>query len=109
MGAVDLAAILFGGLIGATIFGFVRPDREDNKRALLSIAAGIAISLVTAPAICHYSKFHDWEYEAAVAFVIGLVGMTCCKILVAAIQTTKTEGLIPWLLLVAKKFLGIKG
>lgn len=109
MEALDLAAILCGGLAGSTIFGLLRPDKESNGRAVITILGGVMVSAVCTPAICRYDGLDAFEYRLIISFVIGLIGMASCKIVIVAIQTAKPEGAGKWFLDVAKKFLGIRG
>lgn len=108
MEALDLAIILLSGLVGATIFGFLRPDREDTKRALLSTGFGAVVSVICTPAACLYWKIPDIEYKIIVAFGIGLVGMTLCKIVVVSVQT-EAHGVGPWFVKMLKKLFGVQG
>ncbi len=106
MEAADLAVILFGGIAGATVFGFVRPDRESHVRAAGTAGIGVLTSLFITPGICRYCDFDAIEYKAATAFAIGLIGMTICKIIVIAVQTEAGDA-ASWLKKAVKKFFGV--
>ncbi len=108
MEAADLAIILLGGLAGATVFGFVRPDREDNRRAVISTLLGTVISGACAPMACLYWGMQEIEYKGGVAFGIGLIGMTICRVIVVSMQT-EANGIGPWFVKMIKKLFGVQG
>ena len=107
MGVIDLAIILLGGLAGATVFGFVRPDREDSTRAVFSTLLGTIISGAVTPMACLYWGMQDVEYKGGVAFGIGLIGMTICRIIVVSMQT-EANGIGPWFVKMVKKLFGVQ-
>ncbi len=107
MEAAELAVMLLGALAGATVFGFVRPDREDRKRALLTASLGVIISMICTPGMCRYFSLEAIEYKVIVAFANGVGGMTICKAAIVAMQT-EAPSVSQWVVKAVKKLFGIQ-
>ncbi len=110
MEAIDWAAIFcmtLGSLAGASVFGFVRPDRENFKRALLTAGLGVVISMACTPGLCRYLGLEAIEYKVAFAFANGVGGMTVTKAAVVAMQT-EAPSVGQWVVKAIKKLFGMQ-
>lgn len=98
----------FAGLSGSLVFAFVRPDREDWLRSMMSVLGGALTSFFLAPAFCEWRDLESVHAKHAVAFGFGLIGMIVCRLVVTSAQSESAKTAWEAVFRGLKRMIGIK-
>lgn len=89
---------------GALVFSFIRPDRQSWVRSCGNMGCGTVISVFSAPAVCEWRGWDSIHQQHIAAFGIGLIGMVCCRAIVASVESDSAKVLMQ----LARRFIGVE-
>lgn len=84
------------GSFGAAVFALKFAPGETWQQRVVNIVAGGITAGYISPALVEYLELQSTGFSNAVAFGVGLLGMSLIAAILQAIRETKLADFIPW-------------